>query len=386
MCAIGPALINLKEEVVPLEIFIDKRPIKFVLSEVERLIFLESEEPINENSEIVYFVLKFKSFECSIKLINSFNPPWSKSDKNCRLTISTLQKDNPIVWIKDWIRWHCRLYGVGRVILYDNGSRNQQDLIEKLRELQTEVEIVFVHWDFPYGLHPNRYTQRGSLNHCRMHFRPQGDEKSRVRRYCINLDIDEYLVCLNQDGLVNYLDSMFCSPFIYSVMLKEIRVPNISPQTSDLKPVPRFFDYKYRSKKSDLVDEPSNYYRSIEHAKYVFRFGSPIYNEIHDVSPITHYLKLTERIQFHFYRIPIKIKRKVWKLKRLFRDSGNTRQKPLYNSAVASTHELYFFHFFGLTDNWNQRIVREVEEFNAEFHVEESLIQELAQRVSIYDT
>ena len=48
---------------------------------------------------------------------------------SCPLTISTLQKDNPLIWIADWLKWHHREHGVGRAVLYDNGSSNRDELI-----------------------------------------------------------------------------------------------------------------------------------------------------------------------------------------------------------------------------------------------------------------
>ena len=44
----------------------------------------------------------------------------------------TLQRNNPLPWILDWCRWHHRLHGASRVILYDNASDNRDDLVAAL--------------------------------------------------------------------------------------------------------------------------------------------------------------------------------------------------------------------------------------------------------------
>ena len=384
LCGIGPALINLKDDIFPLEIFIKKRPIKFALLEVEKLVFLESKEPIDEDSEIVEFVLRFNKFQCSLKLINSFHHPlWSASDENGRLTISTLQKDNPIVWIKDWIRWHCRLYGVRRVILYDNGSSNQQELIKNLRELDTEVEIIFVHWDFPFGLHSNRYTQRGSLNHCRMRFRPINNEKSIDKQYCINLDVDEYLVSPHRKNLYEYLESNLNSSQLYAVVAKEVRVPNILPVEFDVNTTQRFFNFRYRySNHKESNDSLANTH-GLAHHKYIYRFGSLLYNDTHRISPNFHRLNIAEKFLLYLQILPAKISRNFWRLKRYLRISPVDSIKPQYHSILASESDLYYLHFIGLACKWNDRSREVPERYSEDRHIESEMICDLARAANL---
>lgn len=114
--------------------------------------------------------------------------------KRVGLTLTTLQKDNDVQWIRDWCIWHHRAHGVERIIIYDNASANIDDVYTNLSSLASP-ELIFVRWNFPYGPHSLRsqslfpsfhFAQVGSLNHCRMVF---GD----CTDWCINLDIDEYL-------------------------------------------------------------------------------------------------------------------------------------------------------------------------------------------------
>ena len=141
---VGPKLFNLKDEIFPLEILVENIRITFSIFEVGRLVFLQSEVPISKFTDQASVEFKFKNFNCSFKLSNPTGRFWPSSSKCRRLTISTLQKDNPTIWIEDWIRWHSRLYGVNRVVLYDNGSQDQQLLVARLRKLEPEVEVIFV--------------------------------------------------------------------------------------------------------------------------------------------------------------------------------------------------------------------------------------------------
>ena len=41
------------------------------------------------------------------------------------LTLATVQKDNELQWLDDWCAWHHRVHGVGRFVIYDNGSADR---------------------------------------------------------------------------------------------------------------------------------------------------------------------------------------------------------------------------------------------------------------------
>ena len=56
-----------------------------------------------------------------------------------RLQFASMQKDTPFEWIADWLANAARL-GVGRVLLYDNGSARRDALFE--RHLQRHVEAA----------------------------------------------------------------------------------------------------------------------------------------------------------------------------------------------------------------------------------------------------
>ena len=346
--------------------------------------FLQSEKPINEFKNHVSTVLKFKTFERSLKLSNSEGNTWSSSDRCRRLTISTLQKDNPIIWIKDWVLWHCRLYGVSRVILYDNGSQDQQMLIYKLRNLEPEVEVVFVHWDFPYGSPPYHYAQRGSLNHCRIYFNPDDKGELSGNNFCINLDIDEFLVSSHRDRFLVYLDSIFKSSFLQSVVFHQLPVTNILSENCE-SPF-RCIDFKYVHKEINPIIERNQKYLTLAAPKYIYRFGSSLYNDVHHTKTIFQHFTLIEQFHFFLRNIPTKLKRRIWGWRSIFVSPSKNSPKPQYDVTHVSASDIYFFHFLGLTCKWSRRYEISTDIFNEEIHAEEKLIEELFREANLLES
>ena len=132
-------------------------------------------------------VFVFKEFAIEVSYHYHKNISLTQKD----LSLIELQKDNPLVWIKDWCRWHIRVHGVERIVLYDNGSNYWSTLDKELVEIDEEVEIILVYWPYKHGpipdrLYSYRYAKFGMLNHFRLFFGAQTS-------WCINLDIDEFL-------------------------------------------------------------------------------------------------------------------------------------------------------------------------------------------------
>ena len=383
LCGIGPAPHNLKTKIFPLEIFVGKKPVEFFITKVEKLIFLESKKPIVAASGIINLTLKFKTFECALELNNDEGGEWLGDNENNQLTLTTLQKDNPVVWIEDWILWHCRLYGVRRIVLYDNGSHNQKELVRKLRKLEPEVQVILVYWEFPFGLYPYFYAQRGSLNHCRIRFNPAEKEDSSRNWYCINLDIDEYLVSPHRKNFFEYLQSKLNSSQLFAVVVKEFRVPNILPAQCYLYGTLRFFNFRYRYRNSNgAVDSQANIRNLVQH-KYIYRFGSPLYNDTHRVSPNSHGLKISEKILFYLQRFPTKFSRHFWRVKRYLNISPIESTKPQYHSVFASESDFYYLHFIGLACKWNDRSKIGADIYSEDWHIESEIICDLARQAKL---
>ena len=383
LCGIGPALHNLKEEIFPLEIYIGKTRIDFFITKVKKLIFLESKKPISDTSDIKSLTLKFKTFECLVELNNDERSRWPEYKDNNQLTLTSLQKDNPVVWIEDWILWHCRLYEVKRVILYDNGSYNRKELITKLRKLEPEVSIILVFWGFPFGRYSYEYAQRGSLNHCRMRFTPVDKEDGSKNWYCINVDIDEYLVSPHCKNLFEYIETSLNSTQLYSVVAKSVGVPNILPAQFESNRTLRFFDFKYQYRNQNKSVGAHANTLKLSNDKYIFRFGSLIYNDVHRIIPNPHGLNFIEIILLYLRRFPTKISRHLWRLKRYLRIRSADLTKPQYHSVCASESDLYYLHFVGLVCKWNDRNERSADRYSEDRHIELKMIGDLARQANL---
>lgn len=118
------------------------------------------------------------------------------------LQVATLQKDNRVEWIADWLGHLARL-GVERVLLYDNDSADARELPARLRALEGIPDVVLVHWPFPYGpgrSHYNQFAQPSQLNHAHLCF--GGAE------WCGHFDVDEYPVSGSGHSLVEHLEAL----------------------------------------------------------------------------------------------------------------------------------------------------------------------------------
>ena len=365
LLGVGPRLFNLKKDIFPLTLFVNNKHVKYRLVQIKNLVFIESKQFSNRISETVKVDLRFKSFERTV-MINWKRDEYflSKSDK-LLLTISTLQKNNNIQWISDWILWHRRLYNVRRVVLYDNGSFNQKELIENLHNLEPEVQIILVHWRFPHGVTAtNKFCQHGSLNHCRLKFPISNG-------YCVNLDIDEYLVKPTNLDLLNFLNCKLRFPTPGAVSIQEFIIPNITKEKHNA--IPRFFDFPYRFQNIGRTAR-GDQYDEFGRTKYIYRFDSVAYNAAHRTASEKD--KQFSKRYSNFQKL-IFFCKKIWKestRKLLHRQSP----RPRIDSFYATPSEIYFFHFFGLATFWNGKPRRLPTGLDESIHVEEPLIIQLA--------
>ena len=143
------------------------------------------------------------------KTFNFKNTPKSKVN----LVINTLQKDNEINWIVDWINYY-RSFGVFSFHIYDNNSSNFDDLVGALRDdISDDTSIEITKWPFKYGipkLGQSMFSQKASI----LEFALQ----SQNAKWAINCDIDEYIYTRNGDTtLYEYLskfdDDIGCVQF-----------------------------------------------------------------------------------------------------------------------------------------------------------------------------
>jgi hypothetical protein len=151
---------------------------------------------------------------------------------------STLQKDNPLEWIDDWVRYAAS-QGASRVLLYDNGSKNYGELADQCRTIQADIEVVVIPWPFPYGpprSHYNYFTQRAQMNHAH-----------HIMGACTwqgFMDLDEYPVA--PGGLQRLLKSQ--PGWRGLLRMNSFMVPAIEGELQPSR-LPRAWDFAHRSRK-----------------------------------------------------------------------------------------------------------------------------------------
>jgi len=204
---IGPPLLNLEEALELQEISCNGKQLRYRCTKFfEGYTLISIKVPRFLREELtVQLSFHFNLFEKIVEVVPN-HPPARENGKSL-LTLVTLQKDNPLEWIRDWMRWHNRMHGVGQLILYDNGSREYgyDELADTLHGEEEDSQSVLVNWDFPYtwdGQDDRRPTwcpwpQIAALNHCYLKYGGYG--------WLLNADIDEYLVAKDAISLRDYL-------------------------------------------------------------------------------------------------------------------------------------------------------------------------------------
>lgn len=113
---------------------------------------------------------------------------------NNRKTMVTLQKNNPIEWIKQWVEYHNKVHLIDGFLIYDNGSTDYDaaDIETALDGVSAEVKIV--KWPYPYGPQgsdhapwDSDYGQYVMLEHAKFRYLSGAS-------LVLNNDIDELIV------------------------------------------------------------------------------------------------------------------------------------------------------------------------------------------------
>ena len=181
------------------------------------------------------------------------------------LLLSTLQKDNDLQWLEDWCAWHRRAHGVERIVIYDNGSANAEEVRSRLAGTSRHAGhgAIVVDWRFPYGPPTRAFTHTVALNHCRLTF-------GAGARWCINLDIDEYLYNAGGRPLVDQLERRGPRPAHYLTGLIVPMAANVAAG----RPA-RCFDSAVRYRRIE----------ALRGRKYVYSPGRVGWIDIHRVRP-----------------------------------------------------------------------------------------------------
>lgn len=126
-------------------------------------------------------------------------------------TLLTLQKNESIEWILDWVRYYQIIHGINAVLLYDNASTDYSsaELLAALRTISGLDVVCVVNWRFIYGPQgspwagPNvpwdsDFCQIGALQDACFHYLAQSEG-------VINADVDELVIPLTDDTLFDAL-------------------------------------------------------------------------------------------------------------------------------------------------------------------------------------
>lgn len=137
---------------------------------------------------------------------------------NGKRVIFTLQKDNPVSWIKQWAIYHRDTLGADGILIYDNGSRAYTAEQLELSLAIPDIIVAVVRWDVPYGPQgfdcnyyntwDSDYAQSTMFEHAKRRY-------LHCASIAVNADIDELVVApgrtlgtiasdLNTRGIAGY--------------------------------------------------------------------------------------------------------------------------------------------------------------------------------------
>lgn len=285
LIGIGPPLLNLRKALSPLKLWMNGRKISYHLTEIDkkRISILKSRIPRNLLKDRNRVRLEFANIFHWEGIIVAEEPQQPET-----MTLCTLQKNNKLEWILDWVYHYKKNFNIKQIVIYDNGSDNINELIETVSD-----EATILNWDFPYGpfrSHSNQFCQIGALNHCRLKFARHG--------IMFNFDIDELLVT-EEKYILNRLEKNS------TLYFDSYWMSNVKPS----KDTCSFQDFTL----SEVHPRHNSY-------KYICKADDVDYNKTHS----------TSKFKYHIFA------------KRLKKNQEK----------YISTSEGYFLHFRGITTNW----------------------------------
>ncbi|MEE9321699.1 MAG: glycosyltransferase family 2 protein [Granulosicoccus sp.] len=240
--AIGPPLVNLAKEVLPLDVrIIDEygqpgEQLTHRMTKRDRVAFHHFALPAQQRSA--------PALSVRIRLANGNETTFDvrrQQPKPVFLQFVTMQKNSPIVWIMDWLTYLAEL-GVQRVILYDNGSDNFIELSQSLAAAPADLDIILVDWPFAYGpvrSFYNQFSQASQNNHVHQCFA----NASWVGHF----DLDEFLLCADGQSLRKRLEQL--PGRVGCLRIDSYWMPNLQGAGLDSERLPTIRDFPYREKK-----------------------------------------------------------------------------------------------------------------------------------------
>lgn len=359
--AVGPPPVNLRNELEKLKITCGGHMLPHRKREYRRLYVLELTRDQNTDArKNLPLRFSFPSFDVDIEVPPPCLPPAEAS----HLGLMTLQQNNQLPWILDWCRWHHRLHGVSRLVLYDNASDNRDDIAEAMARMDEAIDIVLVDWPFPYGprrSHRNRFGQTGARNHYLLRF-------GSADAWCLNLDIDEYLVANGEKSFKQYLNDCEGNG-IAEVVFDSFIIPPHKEQPAMANR--RVSSYWFRNR--ECQGHYSKFAFKPRHVEYIGPHMAYPKNQV--FAKLTKFPSLYDKTSLFYGSVLKRLSSK-----RIFRFFFSNQ----FALRHANPDEIFFYHFRGLNTNWKVKIeFGEVESFDASRHVSDPLINELFVRAGL---
>ena len=364
--AIGPPPVNLRNELEKLRITCGGRMISHRKREYRRLCVLELTcDQITNAEKNLPLRFSFPSFDVDIEVPPS---PLSSAAAVPHLGLMTLQRNNPLPWILDWCRWHHRLHGVSRIVLYDNASDNRDDLAAALTRMDEAVDIVLVDWPFPYGpgrSHKNFFCQIGAQNHYLRRF-------GSADAWCLNLDIDECLMVGGGKTFTQHLHDCEGNGIV-EVLFDSFIVPPHQGQPAMANRRINSYWLRNRERRGHAL----KFAFKPRHIEYVGPHMAHPKNRV--LAKLIGLPRLYDKACRFFYRSV----RKRLSTKRILRFFFPNK----FALRDLCPDEMFFYHFRGLNTNWKpgRDFGEEAEAFDASRHVFDPFIRELFVRAGLND-
>jgi hypothetical protein len=350
---VGPPLLSLEKEIFPIKISYQGEPLRYKyhrhIGPYYHISFFEiAAENIKEKNPVITF--SGKSWKLNTK-VSSF-------PSNTALpTLSVIQKDYSAEHIIDWILWHYCLHQFRKFFIYDNQSKNIQEVIKALKKLQLpDLEVIIIHWHYyfgpPDGLN-TRFAQISQLNHS---LKLHSNQKCCVA----NWDMDEYLIS-NPPSLFQNLSEQ--EPHLHINCYNTVDV--------EAKPPSSIRDCIFRKK----IQDSKKYFYYSDKVDYLFSPHKVVSNET-PVSVFSFYYSLRRYLFFVNYFLEI-LKKGIRQLLRLWR--GKKKQP----------QNIYLIHAFPIKITWKisrtkeQRPFREA--FDPKIHIKDKNIQEHLERAKFVE-
>ena len=117
--------------------------------------------------------------------------------------VVTQSRDNDLLWIRDWVRFHAKAHGCNAVLFYDNASTRYEaaDLEEAIASIDGIDTALVIRWPFKIGpggegraAWDSDYGQYGLLEHARRRFLSTAGA-------VMSIDIDELVLTDNGSSI-----------------------------------------------------------------------------------------------------------------------------------------------------------------------------------------